>query len=298
MRNLHGLTRSIKEGVKNIGKNRSFTFASIGTLTACLFMFGVVYFLLANLRYNVDELQTNFGVSVFFEEEISQSKIDQIGEKIKQREEVYSISLITPEEAWDSFSKEYPEELVESFKNDNPLANLTSYFVALKKVENQKQLASYIESLEGVRHVRQLNKEADLFQNMNSILKYGSIGIIGLLLIISIFLISITISAGITVRQEEICIMKLIGASDIFVKGPFYVEGMLIGLIGSVLPFTILHFVFEKLMSYITTEYSVLPIQFLSLQEVYQVLVPVIAAVGIGIGLLGSIMTVRKHLRR
>ncbi len=298
MRNLHGLTRSIKEGVKNIGKNRSFTFASIGTLTACLFMFGVVYFLLANLRYNVDELQTNFGVSVFFEEEISQSKIDQIGEKIKQREEVYSISLITPEEAWESFSKEYPEELVESFKNDNPLANLTSYFVALKKVENQKQLASYIESLEGVRHVRQLNKEADLFQNMNSILKYGSIGIIGLLLIISIFLISITISAGITVRQEEICIMKLIGASDIFVKGPFYVEGMLIGLIGSVLPFTILHFVFEKLMSYITTEYSVLPIQFLSLQEVYQVLVPVIAAVGIGIGLLGSIMTVRKHLRR
>ena len=134
---------------------------------------------------------------------------------------------------------------------------------------------------------------------MDSLVSYVTIGIIALLLFVSIFLISNTVMIGISVRKEEISIMKYIGATDYFVRAPFVVEGVLIGLIGSIIPLLILYELYNRVIFYIMGKFSVLDsiLHFLSVKEVFASLAPVTVCIGVGIGLLGSIVTVRKHLR-
>ena len=120
-----------------------------------------------------------------------------------------------------------------------------------------------------------------------------------ILFAVATFLISNTVSVGITVRKEEIAIMKLIGASDFFVQAPFYVEGIMIGLIGSILPMFILYIMYGRLIRFITEKFSFLNnlMTFLAVDDVFRILVPVAVVLGIGIGFVGSALTIRKHLK-
>lgn len=123
--------------------------------------------------------------------------------------------------------------------------------------------------------------------------------VIVILLLIAIFLISNTISVGITVRKDEIGIMKYIGATDSFVRAPFLLEGMILGLIGAGIPLIILYFCYNNVVTYVYTKFSVLlgVVDFIPVGQIYQTLVPVALALGIGIGLVGSFITTRKHLK-
>ena len=120
-----------------------------------------------------------------------------------------------------------------------------------------------------------------------------------LLIVISVFLISNTISVGIAVRKEEIGIMKYIGATDGFVRAPFVLEGMILGLIGAAIPLTALYFLYNTAVEYVLTRFNVLTgvVEFIPVMNIYRILVPISVALGIGIGLIGSFWTTRKHLR-
>ena len=124
-------------------------------------------------------------------------------------------------------------------------------------------------------------------------------GIIASLFAVSIFLISNTVMIGISVRKEEISIMKYIGATDFFVRFPFVIEGMLIGAIGALIPVGIIYVLYNKVIEYIMVEFSTLTqlLSFLSVDEIFGILLPVSVLMGVGIGFLGSMITVRKHLR-
>ena len=131
------------------------------------------------------------------------------------------------------------------------------------------------------------------------LISYVSISVIGILLAVSVFLISTTVSVGISVRRQEIYIMRLVGATDLFVKIPFIVEGIIIGLIGAVLPLGLLHVLYEQIVIYVTQSFPMISewIQFLDIKTIFRVLVPVALGAGVGIGVVGSLYTVRKHLR-
>lgn len=297
MNRLNAIGRGICEGAKNLIKNGLFTVASIGTITACLFLFGIVFFTVINIEHNVSEAQTNVGITVLFEPGIVQEQIDTIGDAIKKRGEVNSVTFVSEEEAWENFKKDLPSDLVDTFGEDNPLADSASYTVMLKDTTKQSQLVKYIEGLEGVRQVNRSDQAASLFTNMNKLVGYISAVIIILLIAVSIFLISMTVASGITVRKEEIGIMKLIGASDIFVRGPFIVEGLLIGLIGAVIPLGGLYLIYDRIVQFISEKFGALSLTFLEVGQVYHFLVPLSLGIGMGIGLIGSYMTVRKHLK-
>lgn len=134
---------------------------------------------------------------------------------------------------------------------------------------------------------------------MNALVAYVSAGIILILLLVSVFLISNTVTIGISVRKEEISIMKYIGATDFFVRAPFVIEGILIGVFGSALPLGTIYVLYNKVVEYIGTKFSVLSglLNFLPVNTVFSTLAPVVIAIGVGIGFLGSFITVRKHLR-
>lgn len=291
---------SLKQGFVNIRRYRMFSIASIGTIAACLFLFGIFYFIVANFQYMIKTAESSVGVTVFFDSGISEEQIKKIGEEIKSRPEVVSTEYISAEETWNNYKEKYlSEELAASFGEDNPLADSASYSVYLDSIEKQKALVSYISGLEGVRQVNHSDSIADTFKNFNALVGYISAAIIIILLAVAVFLISTTVTMGIAVRKEEISIMKLIGATDTFIRAPFIVEGIIIGIIGALLPIGILYIIYHKLISYITEKYITIfrSFEFLHINEIFTLLIPISLLIGIGIGFFGSYVTVRKQLR-
>ena len=303
MKGISVLFYSIRQGFRSLKKNSMFTIASIGTIVACLFLFGLFYFVVSNFRYMVKTMENSVGITVFFDEGISPEQINAIGDAIKKRSEVSKVTYVSADEAWkrfkdENFSKDQ-KELSETFGEDNPLKDSSSYEVYLKEISKQSSLCDYINKLDGVRLIKRSDETAKSLSNVNSLVGYVSGAIIIILLAVSIFLIRTTISNGITVRKAEINIMRLMGASDFFIRAPFVVEGIIIGLVWAIIPLSILYVFYGRIISFIATKFRSLSdiLAFLSTNEVFKVLLPVSLLLGIGIGFLGSIFTVRKHLK-
>ncbi len=289
---------TLKQGFRNIFRNKLFSLASIATIAACLFLFGIFYSIVANFQHIVKNAQEGVSVWVFFDEGIEDIRIQQIGDMIARRPEVAKMDFISAEQAWESFRDEYLGEYGDGF-TENPLENSANYQVYLSDVSMQSALVTYLESIDGVRMVNRSELVATTLTGINALIAYVSAGIIAILLAVSIFLISNTVAIGISVRREEINIMKYIGATDFFVRSPFVVEGILIGLIGAALPLGFIYTIYNVILSYVTERFPQLTelLSFVTVEEIFNVLVPVSLGLGVGIGFLGSIVTVRRHLR-
>ena len=289
---------TLRPGFRNLFRNKLFTLASIATIGACLFLFGLFYAIVTNFEHIVRTAEEGVSVWVFFDEGLEDIRIQQIGDMIAKRPEVSDINFVSAEEAWEGFKAEYLGEYGDGF-TENPLENSANYQVYLNDVSMQSALVTYLESVEGVRQVNRSELAATTLTGVNALIAYVSVGIIAILLAVSIFLISNTVTIGISVRKEEINIMKYIGATDFFVRSPFVVEGMLIGLIGAAIPLGFIYTLYNVVLSYVMERFSMLSslLSFVTVEEVFRVLVPISLGLGVGIGFLGSFTTVRKHLR-
>lgn len=306
-----------KQGVKNIWRNKMFSLASIATMSACIFLFGLFFSILVNFQYIIKSAEEGVAITVLFNDDATEEQKKEIGEQLESRDDVSEVKYVSADDAWAEFQKEYfgdNPELAEGFKDDNPLAGSDNYEVYMKAVKGdnkdliakskslsatQQDLVKFAQSLDGVRQVNKSDVVANTLSSVNMLVAYVSIAIIAILLGVSIFLISNTVTTGITVRKEEIAIMKYIGAKDFVVRSPFVIEGLIIGLFGAVIPLALLYFLYDKAVVYIMEKFSILKniITFLPVGNVYIYLLPIGLAMGIGIGFLGSYFTVRKHLR-
>ena len=298
---ISGIAYSIKQGIINIWRNKLFSVASIATMTACIFLFGLFYSVLMNFQAMVQTIEGGVAITVFFEDGIADEQIQAIGQAIHARPEVLKYDYISAEQAWEEYKLQYfegDEEAAEGFGDDNPLENSASYEIYLNDVSQQSALVSFLEGLEGVSQVKQSEAVARTLTDFNRLIAYISMGIMLILFSVATFLISNTVSIGISVRKEEIGIMKLIGASDYFVKAPFYVEGVLIGAIGSIFPLLILKVIYGRLIELIMEKFSFLSnlLTFLSSDVVFRTLIPISILLGVGMGFIGSAFTIRKHL--
>jgi cell division transport system permease protein len=290
------------QGLKNIWRNKIFSFASIATMAACIFMFGLFYTIVVNFQGVIESVESNVSVTVFFDPEITQERIDAIGKTIDVRPEVASKEFITAEQAWENFQQHYfqgAEDVLDVFADDNPLFNSAHYEVFMNDVGDQATLVTFLQSLDGVREVRRSELAANTISDFNRLIGYISIGIILILLCVAVFLISNTVIVGIAVRKEEIAIMKLIGATDYFVRSPFIVEGILIGVLGSIIPLVLLYLMYSRIIVYVGERFDFISslLEFMPVNQVFSTLVPVAMILGIGIGFAGSRLTLYKHLR-
>ena len=272
---------SAKQGVKNIGRNKMFSLASVATMAACIFVFGLFFSIIMNFQYIVHKAEEGVAITVFFNDDATQEQIDNIGAQLKKQDGVKEIKYVSADEAWETFKDQYfgeSSDLAEGFKNDNPLAGSDNYEVYMTDVASQKKLVSFAESLDGVRKVNKSDTVANTLNSVNKLVWYVSVVIIAILLI---------------------AIMKYIGAKDGFVRAPFIIEGILIGLVGAAIPLGILYVLYNKAITYILTKFSLLNniLDFLPVGQVYKTLLPVGLLLGIGIGFVGSFFTIRKHLR-
>lgn len=289
---------TMKQGISNIFRNAWFSLASVATISACLLLFGIFYSVVINFQYMVRVAEQGVSVTVFFEEGLSEARIQEIGDMIAKRTEVAKVEYISAEEAWESFRFEYFGEEYADGWTENPLANSSNYEIYLSDVGLQHSLVTWLESVEGIRQVNRSEVTAITLSGMNALIAYVSVGVIVILLAVSIFLISNTVMIGIQVRKEEINIMKYIGATDFFVRSPFVIEGMIIGTVGACIPLGMIYAIYSTVVDYVLDRFPMLStlLIFLSVEQIFQVLVPVSLALGIGIGFFGSFTTVKKHL--
>ncbi len=291
---------SFSQGIKNIRRNKLFSIASVATMGACIFLFGILYFLLVNVQYMMENAESNVGVSVFFREGITNDEIVNIGEEIQNIKGVTSVTYMSPEDTWEYYKSTYlNEELAATFGSDNPLADSMSYSVYFDDVSDQPEAVEQIKKLSGVRKVNDSNDIVATLTKINRALSIGTVIIVALLLSIATFLISTTISTGVSIRREEISIMHLIGAADYFIRGPFIVEGVLIGFLGACIPLSILYAVYYKVVALVVSKFSGLFItmQFVDIDEVFLFVTPISMLMGLGIGILGSSITLSRQLK-
>ena len=292
---------TLKQGIKNIKRNMMFSIASILTMSACILLFGIFYSIVNNVNNIAHKVEEEVPITVFFDEGTTDEQIQQIGALIQERPEVAQVQYESADDAWEKMKKEYfgDTDAAEGFKDDNPLVNSSNYQVYLKDISKQAVLVAYIQTLDHVREVNQSEQAAKTLGSINRLVSGISIVIIVILLLISVFLISNTVSVGISVRKDEIGIMKYIGATDAFVRAPFLLEGMVLGVIGAAIPLVILYFAYNSAVTYVLTKFNVLMgvVEFIPVGRIYMTLLPIGLALGIGIGLLGSFWTTRKHLK-
>lgn len=290
------------QGFVGIKRNKVFFLASVATIAACVFMVGILLSVMMNINYVLKEAQDSVSVTVFFDEDLNESEIREIGKRIEGWEEVSHIEFTSADEAWATFKESYFKdnpELAEGFANDNPLASSASYAVYFNEIEDQSTIVDRLSALTGVRKVNRSEVTANALSDVGQIVGIISLVIGVVLFCVSVFLISNTITTGITMRSEEIKIMKYVGATDFFVKSPFVFEGIIIGLIGAIIPLLILFFVYRSAISYIINQFNTISSAFslMPISSVFAILIPVALVLGAGIGLIGSIIATNKYIK-
>lgn len=291
-----------KQGFKNIWRNKLFSLASMATMAACIFMFGIFFCLVQNFQNMVREAEEGVAVTVLFEEGTAEEEILEIGDELTHRDGVSEVVYVSADEAWKSYQEIYfkeDPEMADAFVDDNPLANSANLEIYMKDIEEQQNLVDYIESLDHVRKINRSDTVADMLIGFNRLISYVSVAIIGLLLAVAVFLISNTVAIGISVRKEEISIMRLIGAKNSFIKAPFLIEGVIIGAVGAFLPLIALYYLYNRMIAYITAKFDMLTgvMKFIQVNDLFRTLLPVGLALGIGIGFFGSVFTIQRHLK-
>ena len=286
----------------NIKRNKVFFLASVATIAACIFLLSLFIAIAMNLYYMVNQVSGNVCVTVFFDDGMKEKDILDISGQIEKWDQVKEVEYTSAEEAWEQFKDDYfadYPELAEGFADDNPLANSASLDIYLNDLEDQDAVVEKLENTDGIRQINKSEHAASALTDIGKIVAVVSGILIVILLAVSIFLITNTIITGITLRKEELQIMKYVGATDFFVKSPFVFEGIFIGLIGALIPLIVMFFIYRSAMTFFIDKFQAVAsvVSFMPMHQVFVVLVPVAFVVGAGIGFIGSMIATGKHIK-
>ncbi len=290
----------IKEGFSSLLKNRLMTVASIATVAACIFIMTFSYCIITNLRYVLSQMEDSIGIAVFLNDDIAADEITKISDEIKAIDHVKEVTYISPNDALDELKQEWNVEdnILDGFdENNNPLSS--SFEIALDGIEYQGDVLSKLENIQGIRNIRHAQTETDVLIKVNKGVTIFGIVVIGILGIISVVIIMNTIKISVYTRKSEINIMKFVGATDWFIRWPFIIEGMMIGVIGAAIPMAVSWPAYGKIIDVVYTNFPVIKniASFRYSIDVFSVLLPVAIISGILLGVIGSVTSMRKHLK-
>ena len=247
--NMNSIGYLIKQGVKNVFKNSIMSLASIGVLFSCLLLIGAASLLSLNLNQVISSIEHQNELVVFLNEDVSEYQIDDISRFLNNLNAIDTAEFIGKDEALKNYIETTGNDstLYDSLKNDNPLPN--TYNVVLSDLSVLDKYVSQIESLDGVEKVNAPIEIAKMIVSIKHTINIAGVVIVGILFAVALVIISNTIKLTIYSRRKEINIMKFVGASDFFIKLPFIVEGILIGVISAFLSHIVLWFSYNYLVS-------------------------------------------------
>ncbi|MGB6406473.1 MAG: permease-like cell division protein FtsX [Planococcus donghaensis] len=288
------LMRHIKESFKSIGRNSWMTFASVSAVTVTLLLVGVFVLIMMNLNKVADDLENDVEIKVFVSLEATEETVTSLESQISEMSGVESTNFSTKEEELTDLVLDFGDEL-SLFEQSNPLFDV--FYVKATDPQQTKNVAKEISALENIENVKYgEGKIEKLFNFLNAGRNVGLILILALLFT-AMFLISNTIRITIVARRREIEIMKLVGATNWFVRIPFILEGMWLGIMGSLIPIGLVALLYKEITDFAQPRLSGELIQLLDYTPfIYQVSA-LILLMGVFIGVWGSFMSIRKFLR-
>ena len=289
----------IKEGFKSVFKQKKMTGASIIIMCATMFMFGVFYLLGENINFVMRQVESQQGMRVMIKEEATNDQIKDLQIKIQQIDGVNTVTFSSKEDALATVKSWFgdKQDLLIGYDEDNPFP--ASYFVTLTDLSRNEEVQKKIKELEMVDDISTKNDTISTLSTVAKNIQMVTLVLLILLVIISIFIISYTIKLTVYARRREISIMKYVGATNGFIRGPFIVEGIIIGIISAFITLAIIGLAYKQTLSKILESSVIqrLTISLYSFSELFARVLLVYLVLGIGIGVIGSIISMRKYLK-
>ncbi|MCL2225511.1 MAG: permease-like cell division protein FtsX [Defluviitaleaceae bacterium] len=287
----------IHEAIRSIIYNRFMSVASIFAVASSIFIVAVFYIIGANVEYFMNQLESQMGMAVRIDENISPAEQQRLEQRIREIRNVADISFVCRDEALENMERTLGEDAVRGLSIDNPLRD--SFIVELTDLAFHDEVEHAITNLRPYG-VAQIDSDAEFARTLTTISRI--VHIISAILVIilagiSIIIITNTIRITVNARKTEINIMKYVGATDWFIRWPFVLEGMLIGLLGGAVPALICSFGYGRVIGAINEIPMLAWVSFMPEEHIMQYVFPFSLALGVIIGLIGSVTSVKKHLK-
>lgn len=283
------------QGIRGLVSNSLMTLASVGIVIASLVLFGTFVLLGMNLNYIGEQIKEQCEINVYLPRDMSRDDVRKIGSELAKIKYVKEAQLYTKEERFNNFkdsSYEEQADVIDMLEQDNPLRD--SYILVLEDVSRANEVAAAAGKIDGVEEVVNSQHLIQRIITLTNAIRHISIWLILVLAVVSVFIISNTIKLGMFSRRKEINIMKFVGATNWFIRWPFIIEGMFLGIIGALIASGIVLLGYESI--YKGMQDFMGNIRFLELYEVSGAGVLGFLIMGVGMGMIGSAMSIRKHL--
>ena len=286
----------IGEGFRNVFKNKKSTFACLAIMCATMLIFGIFFVIGKNISNAIDQVESSQAIEVFIENDATDEAIEKLGQEILEIDGVNTIQFKTKEQALN--------QMKEILKSDQDILNgmyifPPSYIVKLTDLTLSSQVQEEISKLDNVKNINSSDETSAKLVSIGNTINIITAIILILLILISIFIIGNTIKLTVHARRKEISIMKYIGATNSFIRAPFVVEGIIIGTMASLISVLLIGLAYNMVSNRIigSSLNNIIGFNLLSFNELFNLIIVVYVALGIGIGILGSAMSMRKYLK-
>jgi len=288
----------LAETFRNLVRNKLMTVTSIITVASCLLIVVFSYAIYSNVNYILAYLETSIGITVIVGDDLDETQVSMLYEEIMQIENVATATFISPQEALENIAEVLGDTdgILMSLDEPNPLRR--SFTVELVDIREQRDTVSNIDRLFGVLRVNEASSVTDGIITLNNFVGIFSFVVMMVLGVLSVVIITNTIKLTVNNRRNEIIIMKYVGATDWFIKWPFVIEGIVIGILGAMIPMGIVWISYDGLIDRIRDNdfQMILQMPFRTAGEIFPIFAPVVVILGVAIGILGSISAMRKYL--
>ncbi|HZX21878.1 MAG TPA: permease-like cell division protein FtsX [Clostridia bacterium] len=286
------------QGLLGLWRNRTMSMASIGTVAATLIILGLVITLVLNISNLADLVQLQFDkIQVYLSDDLSIEEINNVGKQIEAINGISGVIYESKEEALERYKESWGEEgyLLEGLEK-NTLPN--SYIIQMDNLELADSIVEKLTPLKGVDEIKYYKEIVDQLLRIAKFVRTIGLVIILILIFVAVFIISNTIKLTLNVRRQEIGIMKNVGATNWFIRWPFLLEGMLLGLVGAVISTAVVYYGYQYAFNAITGRFFLMFSAYMvSVNDMMNKTIYIFAVLGIGVGALGSIFSLRRYLK-
>ena len=295
---LRSFSYTVMEAFRGLIKNRLMSTASVITLSSCLFMVSVSFCLATNLDYLLVQIESMMSIIVLLEDNMPKEDIDNLIAQVKNIPHITNLEFVSSAEAMERFKDDLGEasHILDGYEKERILPD--SLVLDIDSISNWDNVENSLNRLRenGIETIQHGRQAANALTTINNIIRIISALVIIGLGVISIVIIFNTIRIAVNTRKVEISIMKYVGATDTFIRGPFILEGMIIGVLGAIIPLAFMYALYDPVKNFLLESLPVMDFSFRSHSYVFSLLAPLLFIVGILIGIIGSTISIRRYL--
>ena len=290
-----GFAYYVREGLSSVFVHGFTSLAAMLVIAACLMITGIFSLVAYNIDLQIRELEGKSEIVIYIDEEVGREDAKALGSRIKKIDNVKTADFVTKEQLFEDYLESLGEDayVMEELRDDNPLRD--SYQITMKDVSLHKETVEELEALDGVAASSSMQEVSDRLIQIRKVVNLISVTLVALLGAVSVFIIANTVKLAMFARKEEIAVMKMVGATNHFIRAPFVVEGMFLGMCAALLAFFVQWGVYAYVTKQLAAGTAILTM--VSFGTVWQPVLGLMLAAGLVLGVGGSVITIRRFLK-